>query len=84
MQIREARVYFTYISISLFIIKGSRGRNSKRAVTWRQEVIKRLWRGTAYWLAYHGLLSLALLQNPEPPAQEWHDPQRAVHTPMDP
>lgn len=34
------------------------GRNSKRAGTWRQELVQRPWRRVASWLAPHGLLSL--------------------------
>ena len=29
-----------------------------RAGTWRQELMQKPWRGAAYWLALHGLLSL--------------------------
>ena len=29
-----------------------------RTGTWRQELMQRPWRGAAYWLALHGLLSL--------------------------
>lgn len=37
--------------------------------TWRQELKQQEpKRGTAYWLAVHGLLKLALLYNPELPA----------------
>ena len=34
------------------------GTHSHRAGTWRQELMQKPWRGAAYWLAYHGLLSL--------------------------
>jgi hypothetical protein len=47
-QVVEQKVYLTYIFISLFIIKRSQDRNSSRAGTWRQELIKRPWRGAAY------------------------------------
>ena len=42
----------------LFTIKGSWGRNSSRARTRRQELMQRPWRGSAYWLAPHDVLSL--------------------------
>jgi hypothetical protein len=48
----EERVYFAHSSTSQFIIKSSKGR------IWRQELMQRPWRDTAYWLAPHGLLSL--------------------------
>jgi hypothetical protein len=57
-QVEEERVYSAYTSILLFIIKGSQDRNSHRAGTWRQELMQRPWRDTAYWLASPGLLSL--------------------------
>jgi hypothetical protein len=31
---------------------------SSRVDTWKQELIQMPWRGAAYWLAFHGLLSL--------------------------
>jgi hypothetical protein len=45
-------------STAPFIIKRNQDRNSHRAGTWRQELMHRPWRGAAYWLAPHGLLSL--------------------------
>lgn len=47
-----------YISISLFILKGSQDRVSSRAEAWRQELMQRPWRDTSYSLASCGLLSL--------------------------
>jgi hypothetical protein len=43
----EERVYFTYASISLFIIEGSQTRNSSKAGNWRQELMQRRWRSAA-------------------------------------
>lgn len=48
------KVYLAYIFILLFTIKRSQDRNSKRAGTWRQELIKKPWIGAAYWFARHG------------------------------
>jgi hypothetical protein len=53
----EERIYVAYIATSQFIIKRNQGKNSLRAQTWRQELMPRLWRGAAYWLTPHGLLS---------------------------
>ena len=39
-QAREEGVHLTYTNI-LFILKGSQGRNSNRAGTWRQELMQR-------------------------------------------
>jgi hypothetical protein len=47
-----------YTSTLLFIIEGSRGRNTSSCRTWRQELTQKAWRDAAYWLAPHGLLSL--------------------------
>jgi hypothetical protein len=40
-QVGEERVNSAYTSILLFIIEGSQDRNSNRAGTWRQELMKR-------------------------------------------
>ena len=56
-QIGEETVYFSYISRSLFIIEGSQDRNSNRAGTWRQELMKRP-SGAVYWLSPCGLLGM--------------------------
>ena len=58
MQVREGRVYSAYTSTLLFTTRGSQDRNSHRAGTWRPELMQSPWRGAAYWLAPHGLLSL--------------------------
>ena len=47
----EERVYLAYTPILLFIIEGSQGRNLSREGIWRQELMKRSWRGAAYWIA---------------------------------
>jgi hypothetical protein len=57
-QVGEERVYSAYTSKLLFITKRSQDRNSHRVGTWRQELMQRPWRGTAFWLASPGLLSL--------------------------
>ena len=57
-RVGEESVYSVYISTLLFIIKGSQDWNSRWAGTWRQELTQRPWRGTAYWLASPGVLSL--------------------------
>ena len=47
-QFGEERIYSDYTL--LFITKGSQDRNSNRAGTWRQALMHRPWRSTAYWL----------------------------------
>jgi len=54
----KEKVLLACKSTSLFTNGGSQDRNSHRAGTWRQELMQRPWRGAAYWLALHGLLSL--------------------------
>jgi len=39
-------------------LKEARTRNSNRTGTWRQELMQKPWKGAAYWLVHHGLLSL--------------------------
>ena len=58
IQVGEERVHLTYTFVSLFIIKRSQDRNSSRVGTSRQQLMQRPWRGAAYWLTPHGLLSL--------------------------
>ena len=55
---REEGFILTYISTLLFIFEGSQDRNSNRTGTWRQELMRGVWRSAAYWLATYGLLSL--------------------------
>lgn len=57
-QVGKGKVYLAYTSRSLFIIKGSQDRNTNKAGARRQELTQKPWRGVAYWLAHHGLLSL--------------------------
>jgi hypothetical protein len=57
-QVGEERVYSGYISTFLLITEGSQDRNYNRRGTVRQELIQRLWRGAAYWFAFHSFLSL--------------------------
>ena len=59
-QFGDERVYLVYTSTSRLIIEGSQDRKSNRAGTWRPKVI---WRGAAYRLATHGLLSLLSYRN---------------------
>ena len=51
-KVGEGRIYLAYASISLFITERMSGQEA------RQEQMQRLWRGGAYWLVLHGLLSL--------------------------
>jgi hypothetical protein len=57
-QVGEKRVYSAYTSTLLFITKGSQGRSLNRAGTRRQGLMQKPCRGTAYWIASLGLLSL--------------------------
>lgn len=60
---------------SLFIIEGSQDMNSKKAGTWRREMIQEPWRGAAYCLAPRGLLRLLSygLQNHLPRGSTTHN-----------
>jgi hypothetical protein len=49
---------------SLFITGGSQDRNSNRAGTWKQELMQRPWRNTAYWHT-----ESAFFKNPGLPVQ---------------
>jgi hypothetical protein len=53
-----------FISSFSSITEGIQGRHSNRAGSWRQELMWRPWRSTAYWLAQP-----AFLQHPGPQAQ---------------
>lgn len=44
-----------YRSISASITEGSQARNSKKVRIWRQELLQRPWKSSAYWLALHDL-----------------------------
>ena len=57
-QVGEERVYF-----HLYFTEGRKDRSSNRAGTWRQKLMQRSWRGAAYWLALHGLISLLSYRN---------------------
>jgi hypothetical protein len=54
----------------LLITKGSQDRNSQRAGTWRQKLMQRPWRGSAYWLAFPGLLSLLSCRTQDYPPKD--------------
>jgi hypothetical protein len=47
-QVVEERIYSAHASMLLFITKGSQDRNSHKAETWRQELMKRPWRDVTY------------------------------------
>lgn len=50
-QFGDDNIYLAYISMSLFIIEASQGRNSNKVGTW----MKRLWMDASYWLALQWL-----------------------------
>jgi hypothetical protein len=78
-QVEEERIYLSYTSTSLFIIKGSQDRNSNKAGTWRQELMQRPWRGAAYWFAPHGLLNLLCYRT-----QDYHPRGTTTHNGLGP
>ena len=57
-QVGEKRVYLTYSSTSQSTVEGSQDRNSGWARTWSRSWCRGHGVGAAYWLAFHGLLSL--------------------------
>jgi hypothetical protein len=60
----KERVYFAFTSISLFTIKGSQNRNSKRAETRKQELRQRLGLGLCLLTSSSRLAQPAFQQNP--------------------
>lgn len=56
------RVYLSYTYTLLFTIEGCQDRNSNKTGTWRQEMILRLWRSAANWLAPRGLFTCFLIE----------------------
>jgi hypothetical protein len=56
--IGEERVYSAYIATLIFLTKGNQDRDSQKTGTWRQELMQRPWRSSAYWIASLGLFSL--------------------------
>ena len=52
-ELGEGRVYMAYRQCSPSPVKAKAG-------TWKQELEQKPWRRAAYWLTYHGLLSLPL------------------------
>lgn len=63
-----------YISQLLFISDGSQDRSANRVGFWRQELMKRLQSGAAYWVSFHGLLS--------PPPNRTQDQRPRDGTPL--
>jgi hypothetical protein len=83
-QLGEERVYLGPASPSQVITGGSQDRNSGRAGTWRQELMQRPWRGSACWLASHGLLSLFsyTAQDQKPRSSPIHNRLNLPHQPL--
>jgi hypothetical protein len=55
----EKRVNFGLTFIFLVVHHQKKSdRNSYGVRTWRQELMHKPWRGAAYWLVLHGLLTL--------------------------
>lgn len=50
-------VYLVFASTPLFIIEGSQDRESNSVGTWKQELMLRPWRSSAYWLAAMSMLT---------------------------
>jgi hypothetical protein len=73
-QVGEARIYSSYTSTLLFLTKGSQDMNLHRAGTWRQDLVQRSWKDTAYWLASLAC-SFCFLIEPSPgmapPTMRW-------------
>lgn len=67
-QLGEQRVYFTHRSMQQFFIKSTEGRNSDMESGDDTEAMEE-----CHLLAnFPGLVQAAFLENPRPPAQEWH------------
>lgn len=66
-QLQARRVCLIYNSTSLFIVKGSQGRESNSEGTWRGELVQRSWRDAAYWITPLDLLSMISFRTYEGP-----------------
>jgi hypothetical protein len=76
----KEKAYLNWESTSLLIIRGSPDKNSaSRGGSWRQELMQRLWRDAAYWLAPHGLLSMLPCRTQD---WGWHYLQWAGSSPI--
>jgi hypothetical protein len=73
----EERVDWTHSSIEQFITESSKGRNSSRAGTWRQELMQRPWGGllTALLLVAY---SACFLMKPRTTSSGWHHPPTSI------
>lgn len=73
------------------ITEGNQDKNSSWAGTWRQELMQSAWRGVAYSLAHHGLLTEHTITSPRMFHPQWDGPphhsqikkmpHRLVHSP---
>jgi len=61
-QLGEERAYFAQGSKEKEFIKSGEGRTSNRAGLWRQELMQKSWRGTAYWLAPHDFIAYSHIE----------------------
>jgi hypothetical protein len=76
------RIYST--STSQFIIKGSQGRKSSRAGSWRQGLTDtETMEGAACWLAFHDLPSLLFYTTQDNQLKDRTNPQQAVSSTTD-
>lgn len=57
-QVGKERVYLTYISILLYIIKRNHDRNSSRIRILNQKLMQKQWKDASYMLSLHGFCSL--------------------------
>jgi hypothetical protein len=73
---RKGFIWLTYPESQS--VEENQDRNSNLATTWRQELMRESWRGAAYWLTPHTMLSLLSYRTQD------HQPGNKTHSGLGP